>query len=116
MGHSHALTGNTKEAERMLLAVQESGKKIYSSPICESWIYANLPGCQDKALDCLERAFEDRDFLIRYIHLSPALKSLNGHPRFKAILRKMGLNISKMSGSRKKTLAVNVALGNQLAG
>ena len=69
-----------------------------------------------KALDCLERAFEDRDFLIRYIHLSPALKSLNGHPRFKAILRKMGLNISKVSGSRKRTRAVNVALGNQLAG
>jgi eukaryotic-like serine/threonine-protein kinase len=116
MGHNHALSGNTKEAEKMLLAVQESGEKIYSSPICESWIYANLPGCQDKALDCLEKALEDRDFLIRYIHLSPALKSLNGHPRFKAILRKMGLNISKVSGSRKRTLAVNVALGNQLAG
>jgi tetratricopeptide (TPR) repeat protein len=90
-GHFYARTGNLEEAERMLAAVQEAGRTIHSSPMCESWIYANLPGQQEAALDCLDRAYQERDFLIRYVRTSPALKPLYGHPRFAALVERMGL-------------------------
>jgi len=91
-GHFYARIGNIAEAEKMLLAVQDAGRRVHSSPICESWIYANLPGQQEAALDCLDRGYEDRDFLIRYIKTSPSLKPLYHHPRFAAIVHKMGLD------------------------
>jgi len=40
---------------------------------------------------CLQRAWTDRDFMVRYIHLSTALESLYGHPSFQALLDKMDL-------------------------
>jgi serine/threonine protein kinase/Flp pilus assembly protein TadD len=91
-GHFYARTGNIAEAEKMLLAVQEAGRRMHAAPICESWIYANLPGQQEAALDCLDRAYEERDFLIRYIKTSPSLKPLYPHPRFAGLVRKMGLD------------------------
>jgi eukaryotic-like serine/threonine-protein kinase len=94
LGHSLARVGNFLEAEKMLRAVQESGRRIYASPLCQSWVYANLPGQAAPALDCLEKAYADRDFLVRYIHLSPALKPLHDHPRFLALVKSMGLDYS----------------------
>jgi len=94
LGHSYAVAGNTAEAERMLRAVQEAGRRNYSSPICESWIYANLPGHEAAALDCLEKAYANRDFLIRYIRISPSLTPLYNHPRFQALVHQMGLDDS----------------------
>jgi serine/threonine protein kinase len=108
MGHSYARTGNTEEAHKMIRAVQESGRKVYASPICESWIYANLPGYEGRALDCLERAYSDRDFLIRYIQLSPALRPLYKHPRFHTIVRRMGLDESTVRPEEGSTETVAI--------
>jgi TolB-like protein/Flp pilus assembly protein TadD len=106
LGHGYAIAGNIVEAERMLRAVQEAGRRNYYSPICEAWIYANLPGHESSALDCIEQAYAERDFLIRYIGLSPALRPLHGHPRFQALVHKMGLD-DCTTESMVKTLALS---------
>jgi serine/threonine protein kinase len=90
-GHYHARMGNVAEAERMLAAMRKPNPSIYCSPVCESWVHANLPGHEDAALDCLDRAWADRDFMVRYIHFSTALEPVYGSPRFDALLRKMAL-------------------------
>ena len=109
LGVSYARTGNTEEAERMLRALQEAGGKIYSSPVCESWIYANLPGGEDRALDCLEKAYADRDFLIRFIQRSPSLSPLFDHPRFHALVQQMALDAPPtQSLGQAATIALSV--------
>jgi len=99
LGHYHARMGNRAEAERMITAMRNSDSATYCSPVCESWIHANLPGHHDAALDCIERAWAERDFMVRYIHISTALESLYGHPRFEALLQKMGLRLDAAESS-----------------
>ena len=43
------------------------------------------------ALDQLEKAYQSREVLIAKIEHEPALQALRDEPRFKAILKKMGL-------------------------
>jgi serine/threonine-protein kinase len=115
LGHSYAAAGNTAEAERMLRAVQEAGRRNYSSPICESWIHANLPGHEGAALDCLEKAYADRDFLIRYIHISPSLAPLYNHPRFHALVHGMGLDDSATESMERTGALSSNCLGRDAA-
>jgi hypothetical protein len=115
LGHSYATAGNTAEAERMLRAVQDAGRRNYSSPICESWIHANLPGHEGAALDCLEKAYADRDFLIRYIHISPSLAPLYNHSRFHALVHGMGLDDSATESMERTGALSSSCLGRDAA-
>jgi TolB-like protein len=107
LGNYHARIGNSEEAERMLDAMRDLKASIYCSPVCGAWIHANLPGRQDAALDCLDRALAERDFMVRYVHFSPALESLYGYPRFQALLDKMNLQLPA-EGSSKEMETVSI--------
>lgn len=50
-----------------------------------------MAGNKDKALMSLEKAFEDRSFMIAVIQVEPQLDSLREDPRFAAFLKKVGL-------------------------
>ncbi len=52
-------------------------------------LYAFL-GDKNKALNCLERAFEQRTNLMVSIKVNPAFDSLRSEPRFISLLKKMG--------------------------
>jgi len=53
-------------------------------------IYAQL-GDKEKALDALEQAYSERDFMLTEIAVEPGLDPLRSEPRFKALLRRVGL-------------------------
>ncbi len=94
LGHAHTKAGNFAQASSILRTMRRADHGIYSSPVCEAWILANLPGEEEQALDCLEKAYAERDFLIRFIHFSPALRPLYAHPRFHRLLRRMNLELA----------------------
>jgi hypothetical protein len=48
-------------------------------------------GENDRALDWLERGYQARDPNLPYISSNPNYDSLRSHPRFKDLLRRMGL-------------------------
>jgi TolB-like protein/Flp pilus assembly protein TadD len=48
-------------------------------------------GHTEAVLDCLERAVEERDVLLPWLKFMPAFDRLHGHPRFDAILARLGL-------------------------
>jgi len=48
-------------------------------------------GEKEKALDNLERAFENRAFMMAWVKADPAFDSLRSEPRYQAIISKMGL-------------------------
>lgn len=50
-----------------------------------------LLGDKEKALKCLEKAYEQRAFLAAFIKADPILEDLRDEPRYREILRKMNL-------------------------
>jgi tetratricopeptide (TPR) repeat protein len=55
-------------------------------------IYAQL-GDKEKALDALEQAYSERDFMLTEIAVEPELDPLRSEPRFKTLLHRVGLNL-----------------------
>jgi hypothetical protein len=48
-------------------------------------------GDRSEALDWLEKAYEDRNWYMPWIHLDPRLDPLRAEPRFTALVRRMRL-------------------------
>jgi adenylate cyclase len=59
-------------------------------PFTSATIYA-YRGESDEAFKWLDRAYAQKDALLHQIKGYPLLKSLEGDPRYKALLRKMNL-------------------------
>jgi len=55
-----------------------------------AYVYTGL-GEQDRAMDLLERAYEERAGSVYGVKDSFLFTTLRSHPRFKALLRKMNL-------------------------
>ena len=95
MAHVLALSGKTKEARELL---DTTLKKIESADeitllVKNTWTampYTSL-GDYDTALDYLEKAYQEHEMVLIYIKDNYEFDQLRDHPRFKAILRKMGL-------------------------
>ena len=90
LGHAYALSGREGEARRVLSEITELSKQIYVSPYGIAIIYAGLDE-KDKALEFLEKAYEERDHWLYQLKVTPYLDSLRFDPRFTALLEKMGL-------------------------
>jgi hypothetical protein len=54
-------------------------------------IFAQL-GRKDEAFAWLEKAYEERSFLMMYLKVAPKLDPLRSDPRYADLLRRVGLN------------------------
>ena len=61
-----------------------------SAPYGWAWYYAFL-GEKEKALDNLEKAYENGAFMMAWVGSEPIFDGLHSEPRYQAILKKMGL-------------------------
>jgi adenylate cyclase len=82
--------GRTEDARKLLGRLEEMSTRRYVSPYHMAYVYEGL-GEQDRAMDFLERAYEERAGGIFGIKGSFLFRSLRGHPRFQAMLREMNL-------------------------
>ena len=87
---SHANAGNDSEARGLLKSLQKSAESQYVAASWQAYILAQL-GDKDAAMDMLEKAYQDRDWNTRIINVDPQFKSLRDNPRFKALVKKLGL-------------------------
>lgn len=76
------------EAWRILRRVEASNE--YASPVLLSMVYLAL-GDRDKALEYLEKAYEQRDTFLRYVYTGYEFDDLRHDPRFQDLLRRMNL-------------------------
>lgn len=90
LGRLHARMGNRAEAQRMLDRMQELSKQRYFSSYWTALVYLGL-GDKDRALTNLERAYEDRYFLMIWINSDPLFDSLRSDQRFTDLVRRIGL-------------------------
>ena len=90
VGLAYAKSGRTREAEQYLDRFRELAKTRYVRTVYTASIYAAL-GDKDRAFAELERSFEDKDFFLPRIKLDPFMDPLRDDPRFKDLLKRMGL-------------------------
>jgi tetratricopeptide (TPR) repeat protein len=91
MAYTYAVSGQRRQATRVLAELLELTKQQYVPPFHIATIYAGL-GDKDRALAWLEKAYEQHDFWLRLLKVEPSLDSLRPDPRFQDLLNRMGLS------------------------
>jgi serine/threonine-protein kinase len=89
-GHTLAASGRRDEARAILDQLRARAAQSYVPPSNLALVHLGL-GEHDKALDRLEEAVEARDLLLTFLTVEPRWADLAGHPRFTALLGKVGL-------------------------
>jgi len=89
-GYIHALAGEHAEAEKVLNDLIDSTKNGSIPSTYIIFIYAAL-GEKEKALDWLERMYEEGSHNMLFIKTDFEFDPLRSEPRFQAILKKMNL-------------------------
>lgn len=91
LGDAYARAGKKQEAREILTRLMKVSRDHYISPYTTGLIYASL-GETDEALDWLEKAYDDRFWMMAYLKVDPRWDPLRSHPRFIDILRRTGLS------------------------
>jgi tetratricopeptide (TPR) repeat protein len=91
LAHVYAAMGRRDEAMAIVRELLELSTRRYVSPYGIASIHAVL-GDLDTALDWLERAHAEHDQTLVWLKVHPRLDPLRGHPRYRALLRKMRLD------------------------
>jgi len=90
LGHLYAVSGRKGDAEKILTQLYVVSKQSYVPAYNFAEIYVGL-GDKDHALASLEKAYEDRSMLLTNLKVDPEFDSLHSDPRFKDLLRRVGL-------------------------
>jgi tetratricopeptide (TPR) repeat protein len=85
------LQGKKEEARNLMNDTLENSKQTFIPPILLAAIYGNL-GEYDEAFDWLEEAYKIRDPKLCYLRVYPTFGSLRSDPRYKEMLKKVGLD------------------------
>jgi Predicted integral membrane protein len=97
LGYACAAEGDRAKAEQILQHLEELSKQRYVSPANRAAVYLGL-GEKEKALDWLEKAYEDRDPIFWWIDGDQLYDSVRNEPRFQALVQK----IDKTKAESKK--------------
>jgi tetratricopeptide (TPR) repeat protein len=90
LGLAYGLTGRTADARKVLEALERRAQQEYVSPVAIAMVHAGLRE-NDQALHWLERAYEQRDFDLLFTQRSLAFEPLRNEPRFRELMRRIGL-------------------------
>ena len=101
LGEAYGLLGHRDRTLEILSQLEQMARERYVTPYHFAYVYTGLRE-NDKALDALEQAFEERSGGVYGIKGSFLFTTLREHPRFSALLRKMNLDnqyATPLSGS-----------------
>ena len=90
LGYGYGITGRKDLAREILAELTERSKQRYVASSDFAFVNAGL-GDQDQAIYWLERACEERDSHLPFLTVDPRLATLRDEPRFKALLKRLGL-------------------------
>ena len=90
VGRVYALSGRKSEALKVLAEMTEMSKHEDVAPYPMATLYAAL-GEKERALEWLEKMYQERSYYVVFLNVDPALDSLRGDPRFTELLRRIGL-------------------------
>ena len=90
LGHAYASSGRRPEAQAVLAQVEAASRERRVDPYYPAAVYTAL-GDSDRALAALEKAYEERFYLVAYMRVDPRLDPLRGDARFERLLTQLGL-------------------------
>jgi serine/threonine protein kinase/tetratricopeptide (TPR) repeat protein len=90
LAHTLAAAGRTTEALQMLDELTELTTHRYVAPYLFAGIHVGL-GENDRALECLEKSYEEHSHWLIYLHIDPSMDGLRNNPSFRDLLRRVGL-------------------------
>lgn len=90
LGYVYGVAGNRAAAEKILSELMDKSKKQYVSPFYIAIVYAGLRE-NEKTMDWLEKAYQDRSNAILFLKIDPELDSVRSTPRFKTLLHRLVL-------------------------
>jgi tetratricopeptide (TPR) repeat protein len=93
-GHAHAASGNHAKARELLTELQRLSRQMYIPFWSFAVVHEGL-GEIELAIECLEKAIENRETLPVTIKALPSFDKLRNHSRFQEIERRVGLRTDK---------------------
>jgi TolB-like protein/Tfp pilus assembly protein PilF len=90
VGIAHASMGDRKQAARILENMERQAEHEFAGPSPLAWLCLALDR-EEKALDLLEEAVDERDHEIVVLGVEPIYDRIRSDPRFTALLSRMGL-------------------------
>ena len=88
LGHAYATSGRKGEAQKLLAELNQMSTQTYVSPYDLAILYLGL-GDKDRAIEQLNKAYEDRAGWIIYLKVEPILDPLRSDPRFAELVSRM---------------------------
>jgi tetratricopeptide (TPR) repeat protein len=90
LAHTFGTAGRTKEAFQILDELTKLAKQKYVAPYFFAGIHIGL-GENDRALEYLEKSYEEHSHWLIYLHIDPSMDGLRDNLRFQDLLRRVGL-------------------------
>jgi serine/threonine protein kinase/tetratricopeptide (TPR) repeat protein len=90
LGYAYAKSGRRQEAEAVLKQWKEIEKTKYVANYWIAIVHAAL-GENDAAFAELEKAYREHDWFLQRLKTDPFMDPLRGDPRFKDLVRRLGL-------------------------
>lgn len=89
-GHTLAFSGDKEGGRKTLAELYQLAHSRYVSPIYFTAVHTGL-GEKAQALDWLEKAYQERNDRLVYLRQDPLADPLRSEPRFRELLRRIGL-------------------------
>jgi TolB-like protein/DNA-binding winged helix-turn-helix (wHTH) protein/Tfp pilus assembly protein PilF len=90
LGHAYAAAGQGREAYRMLEELRQVSKSRYVSPYEVAGVYAGL-GNSEQTFLWLQKGLDEHNDSLVSLRVDPVFASLRSDPRFRELVRRIGL-------------------------
>jgi serine/threonine-protein kinase len=90
LAYALARAGKREYSEALAAELEAKRAHDYVSPVELATLYIGL-GDNQRALEWMERAYDERRGWMAYLNVHPIVDPLRGEPRFQSLVRKMGL-------------------------
>jgi tetratricopeptide (TPR) repeat protein len=91
LGHLYAKLGRGGDTHKVLQLLAERSRHGYVSPYETALVFAGL-GQNDKAIECLEKAYTERSLSAPFLRFDPRLANVREEPRFQGFVHSVGLS------------------------
>ena len=82
--------GRTEQALEILNDLAELARQKYVAPYFFAGIHVGL-GESGRAIEYLEKCYEEHSHWLTYLHMDPGMDALRSDPRFRDLVRRVGL-------------------------
>ena len=93
LAQTFGAAGRKEKAIEILDDLTKLAKQKYVAPYFFAGIHVGL-GKNDRAMECLEKSYEERSHWLIYLHMDPGLDALRSNPRFQDMLQRIGLPLT----------------------